>query len=134
MIKMQRQIAREQAVIGIYQYLLVDATMEEIETSMLDNKKLKNDEDAFAYCKQLIETTIENKDQYQEEIVKHLKSGWKIERLSMMERAILLIGACELLDIEIPKSVVLNEAVLLAKKYCDDESYKFVNGILHAII
>ena len=69
-------------------------------------------------------------DEMQKLLEKHLKKGWTFERLSVMERAILLIAACELLESDLPKTIVINEAVVNAKKFCDDESYKFINGIL----
>lgn len=52
----------------------------------------------------------------------------------MMEKAILMIAACELLESDLPKTIVINEAVLNAKKFCDDDSYKFINGVLGQII
>ncbi len=48
-----------------------------------------------------------------------------------MELAILLVAVDELQTEN--KSVVINEAVELTKKYCDDDSYKFINGILNNI-
>ena len=52
----------------------------------------------------------------------------------VMERAILLIATCELLESELPKTIVINEAVINAKKFCDDDSYKFINGVLSQVI
>ena len=47
-----------------------------------------------------------------------------------MEQAILLMACCEL-DLETaPKPIVIDEAITLAKKYCDDEAYKLINGVL----
>lgn len=132
--KTRRQVAREKAVISIYQYLLVDANLEDIESYISKSRTLANDEASYTFCKELIDTTILNIDQYREEISKYLKKGWTIERLSYMEQAILLVAACEMLDFDIEKSIVINEAVLLAKEYCDEESYKFINGVLHSLI
>ena len=63
-----------------------------------------------------------------------MKKGWTFTRLSVMERAILLIATCELLESELPKTIVINEAVINAKKFCDDDSYKFINGVLSQVI
>ena len=78
----------------------------------------------------LIKTTLDNKESYQKLIEKYLKKGWTFDRLGQMEKAILLIATCELLESDIPNKIIVNEAVNNAKTFCDDQSYKFVNGIL----
>ncbi len=50
-----------------------------------------------------------------------------------MELAILLVGCYELLETEQGKEVIINEAVELSKKYCDEDAYKFINGLLNKI-
>lgn len=134
MAKTRRQIARETAMIAIYQYLLVEHSLEEIEAYISKNKTIMEDEATYTFCKTLIDTTLLNLDQYRNEISKHLKKGWTWERLSKMEQAILLVATSEILDSELAKGVIINEAILMAKTYCDEESYKFINGILHSLI
>jgi N utilization substance protein B len=59
---------------------------------------------------------------------------WPLERMDRMTRAILMIGAYELLFAgDAPAAVVMNEAIELAKEFGDGESGKFVNGVLNAI-
>ena len=130
MEKTHRKIAREQATICIYQNLLVGTSLDEMRTYISENEKLSTSEDSLKFALWLVETTLQNKESYQKLLEKHLKKGWTFERLSVMERAILLIAACELLESDLPKTIVINEAVVYAKKFCDDESYKFINGIL----
>ncbi len=103
-------------------------------TFLNEEKTLTKSEETMAFSRWLVETTLQNKESYQTLIEKHLKKGWKFERLSMMEKAILMIAACELLESDLPKTIVINEAVLNAKKFCDDDSYKFINGVLGQII
>lgn len=134
MEKTRRQIAGEKATIGVYQNLLVDSSLEDILTFLSEEKTLTKSEETMAFSRWLVETTLQNKESYQTLIEKHLKKGWKFERLSMMEKAILMIAACELLESDLPKTIVINEAVLNAKKFCDDDSYKFINGVLGQII
>ena len=50
-----------------------------------------------------------------------------------VERAVLRMGAWELMNTDIPVPVVINEAVDLAKKYGDDRSYAFINSVLSKI-
>ena len=134
MAKTRRQIARETAMIAIYQYLLVDHSLEEIEAYISENKTIMEDEATYTFCKTLIDTTLLNLDQYRNELSKHLKKGWTWERLSKMEQAILLVATSEMLDSDLAKGVIINEAILIAKTYCDEESYKYINGVLHALI
>ncbi len=137
MSKTRRQIARTNAMIGIYQYLVLKedlVNIEEIKEYIVDNQELQEDQSALNFALQLFDTTLTNIDQYHHEISRHLKKGWVIDRLSKLELAILDVAACEILEMDLDKRIAINEAVLLAKEYCDVESYKFINGILHSIL
>ena len=134
MEKSHRKLAREKATIGVYQNLLVDCSLEDITTYLNEDKTLRENKKSMDFCQWLVSTTLENKDSYQNLIEKHLKKNWSFERLSVMERAILLIATCELLESDLDKKVIINEAVMNAKVFCDDESYKFINGILSQVI
>ncbi len=60
--------------------------------------------------------------------------GWTLERMAVLDRLVLSIGAYELLArSDVPVAVVLSEAVVLAKAYGTDDSGRFVNGVLAAI-
>jgi N utilization substance protein B len=60
--------------------------------------------------------------------------GWRLERMPVLDLAILRLAAYELLDCpDVPVAVVLDEAVRLAKQYSTEESGRFVNGVLAAI-
>lgn len=64
---------------------------------------------------------------------RHAK-GWRTDRLSRVSRAVLRLGAYELVWSEkIPAPVAINEAVELAKKYDDPKARAFINGVLNAI-
>lgn len=64
---------------------------------------------------------------------RHAK-GWRTDRLSRVSRAILRLGAYEVVFAEkIPTPVAINEAVELAKKYDDPKARSFINGVLNAI-
>ncbi|MFV0395545.1 MAG: transcription antitermination factor NusB, partial [Coprobacillaceae bacterium] len=91
------------------------------------------DKDEYSYCLSFILKIIENIDLYKEKLIPLLKKDWTIDRISKMELSILLVSTCELVDEKLDKKVVINEAVELSKKYCDDASYKFINGILNKV-
>jgi N utilization substance protein B len=60
--------------------------------------------------------------------------NWRLERLSAIDRAVLRIGAAEILYVdEVPPKVAIQEAIRLAESYGGDESPRFVNGVLDAL-
>ncbi|MDR7417497.1 MAG: transcription antitermination factor NusB [Armatimonadota bacterium] len=66
-------------------------------------------------------------------ITRHL-SGWTLERLASVDRVILRMALYELRYFATPPGAVINEAVELAKRYGTDDSGRFVNGVLGAIV
>lgn len=60
-------------------------------------------------------------------------TGWSIDRMPVMDRLVMRLAVAELLSMDTPTGVVLNEAVELASRYSTDESGRFVNGVLAAI-
>jgi transcription antitermination protein NusB len=59
---------------------------------------------------------------------------WRLERMAVIDRAILRLGVHELRAKKTPVKVVLNEAVELAKKFSSEEAAPFVNGVLDAVL
>ena len=89
-------------------------------------------------AKEYIEDAVLGIENHKEEILglieKNLKSDWKIDRISKIDLSILKLAIYEIQYKEIPFKVVINEAVELAKKYGEDSSKNFVNGILASIV
>ena len=69
-----------------------------------------------------------NIEEIKQLIQKNLKEKWTIERISKID------AIYEILYSEVPYKVAINEAIELAKKYGDDNSKKFINGILASIV
>jgi N utilization substance protein B len=62
-------------------------------------------------------------------------TNWRLERLSVIDRNVLRVGAAELFFInDVPPRVAIQEAILLAEKYGTEESPRFVNGVLDALM
>ena len=59
--------------------------------------------------------------------------GWKTERMSKLSRSILRLCVYEMMFLDIPHSVSINEAVELCKRFDDDKARPFVNGILNSV-
>ena len=92
------------------------------------------DLEAKEYIQDAVLGIEENKKEIVELIEKNLKSEWKIERISKIDLAILKLAIYEIKYKDIPFKVVINEAVELAKKYGEDTSKNFVNGILASVV
>jgi len=87
-----------------------------------------------AYLDQLVVGVCHYKEELDQVIQSHLKSGWKIQRLSKMDVTISRIALYEMTYVDnVPNRVALNEAIELAKTFSDDQSRKFVNGILSTV-
>lgn len=74
----------------------------------------------------------ENLDKIDEQILSKLKN-WTIARIFKIDLAILRLAIYEIIYTDTPYKVAINEAVELAKKYGNDESYTFVNGVLREV-
>ncbi|HUH13327.1 MAG TPA: transcription antitermination factor NusB [Longimicrobiales bacterium] len=85
------------------------------------------------YLRALVGTVAEHRDDIDRAIEGAL-TNWRLERLSAIDRAILRIGAAELLFVaDVPARVAIQEAIILAEKYGTTESPRFVNGVLDAL-
>ncbi|MNS88898.1 hypothetical protein D3C72_1228910 [compost metagenome] len=67
-------------------------------------------------------------------ISKNLKADWDINRISKVNSSLLKLAIYEIKYKNIPYKVVINEVVELSKKYGDDNSKGFINGVLASII
>mgnify|MGYP000185722410 CR=1 FL=1 len=63
-------------------------------------------------------------------LIERYAEGWSVDRLARVDLCILRMAIYELLHFDTPPSVVINEAVELAKRYSTEDSGRFVNGIL----
>ncbi len=82
------------------------------------------------YIDQLLDIILEHKAEI-DHTLEESSVNWKINRMSKVDFAISRLATAELLYMEdIPTSVSINEAIILAKKFGTDDSSKFINGIL----
>ena len=131
---MNRSTIREQAFRIIYS--LEIQKLENLEEQIqlyLESNDITN-KDAIEYIKDVVLGIEKNKKEIMEQIEKNLKSDWKIDRISKIDLSILELAIYEIEYKDIPFKVVINEAVELAKKYGEESSKNFVNGILASIV
>jgi transcription antitermination factor NusB len=126
-----RRLARECALEVLYRLDLVGdeptATIEE-----LLHRKNPSD-DAETYLRRIVDTVQANQKEIDAALRKHLRK-WRLERLTVLDRAILRLASAEILYFDdVPPKVSINEAVEISKKYGDDESGRFVNGVLDSV-
>lgn len=88
----------------------------------------------FEYLNKTICDMIDNLESIDKYITENSKD-WKIGRIAKVDLAILRISLSEILyDNTIPESVSINEAVEISKKYSNEDSHKFINGILGTVV
>jgi N utilization substance protein B len=128
---MSRRLVRELVIQRQYQQLVHPEDQGDIFAP--NEAKLTNeDKSYYETVRTGLSTHLDEIDPY---ISRYIKSGWSLDRLSIVDRAVLRLAVYELLyQKEIPAKVVVNEAVDLAKAFSGGESGRFINGILGKII
>lgn len=127
----QRRLAREAALETLYRLDLVGDEPDDVIEEIL-NRRNPSDE-AESYLRRLVQTSITNAQEIDRALKRHLKR-WRLDRLKMLDRAILRMACAEILYFDdIPWKVSINEAVDIAKKFGDDDSGRFVNGVLDGV-
>lgn len=102
----------------------IDVFLENIDAS----DKVKED------VKETTLKIVELNSVIEKEIEKNLKAEWNLERVSKINLAILKIAIYEIVYKKLPYKISINEAVELAKKYGEDTSASFINGILASVV
>ena len=132
---MNRSKAREQAFKLLYSLQINKATDElEEQLEIFENNENIVEDETKKYISDVINGISQNSEGITNEIKKNIKQDWTIDRISKIDLALLKLGIYEMLYSKLPYKVVVNEVVELAKKYGDDNSKSFVNGVLASII
>jgi len=126
-----RRKAREYALQGLYMHETVGISADDLAGLGWVEKEIPGDIRDFAI--DLIRGSIEHLEEIDSLIVKHLKN-WKLERLDIIDKAILRISIYSMLHLrDVPDIVTIDEAIELGKMYGGENSGQFINGILDAI-
>ncbi len=129
----RRTLAREFALKMLY-LLDIDSSVSQIDTDRFwEDWGAEQAESVCLYTKKLIDGTIKNK-QTIDQVIQKRAENWELKRMSFIDRSVLRLATYELLyENEVPPNVVINEAIDIAKKYGEEGSGGFVNGILDKI-
>lgn len=125
---MKRRTAREKALQALFQ---ID--MSEIEPNAAIEHVL-DEEPSDPYLEKLVFGVMEHQTEIDENIKVHLEK-WTLERLANVDRSLLRMAIFEMkyCSDEVPVNVILDEAIEIAKMYGDDQSSRFINGVLAKI-
>lgn len=117
-----RREAREHALTLCYELDVRDRSAEEL----LGDLPVPPD----AYAEDLVRG-VDGQRKALDERIDAAAEHWSLERMAVVDRVLLRIGAYELSEHrEIPTAVIIDQAVELAKRYSTEESGRFVNGVL----
>lgn len=131
---MNRRKSREIAMKLLFEMSINKESYEDIIESFKENTDVDLNDLDLSYITKVLAGINENGKEIDKNIEKHLIK-WKLDRLSKMNIAILRISTYEILfEEEIPNIVSVNEGIELAKKYGEDSSPAFINGILAKMI
>ena len=99
-------------------------------------KELENDYlDIFFENNDITQEEVKNYLKEIDELIKHnLKSNWSLNRISKVNLSLIKIAIFEMLYLNLPYKVAINEAIELSKKYSDDQAPIFINGILASVV
>ena len=126
---MNRTLAREVAMkILVARSLGGEDTWEEVLEQSQARDELSDEDKTF------LENEVFGVERHREELdglIDGYAKGWNLNRLAKVDLTLLRMGLFELLYLpEVPVGAAINEAVELSKRYGEDKSYSFINGIL----
>lgn len=130
MAKLTRRDYRIQAMQLIYLMEIENLTKDELVKVAFEKMDFAIE---GTYTLELIEGVAKKRAALEKIITMYLPANWLFERLNKVEKAILLIGAWEILATDTPKQIIINEAVEITKEFSDVTSAGYVNAVLDKI-
>ena len=127
----KRRSSRELALKFLYQFELTGGDLDKQIKLFLERNS--SQEDVANFMKELVVSLIDKMEEI-DEIIQKFSDHWILDRMTVIDRNILRMGACELLfNFSTPPKVVINEAIDIAKKYGNEDSPEFINGVLDKV-
>ena len=94
--------------------------------------QLTSKEQVREYATELIATVYNNRQEI-EKSIENVLVAWQLSRLAKIDQDILRIAVAEIMYLDIPEKVAINESVELAKRYSDEDGFRFINGVLRRL-
>lgn len=132
---MARRKSRIIAFQALYSWDVNNIPLEELlEFAWVDEQmQEKLGDENLTFTRMLISGTIGNIEKVDETIKAHL-TNWDFDRLNKVDLAVLRISVYPLLfQLDMPSTIIIDEAVDISKEYGSDDSFKFINAILDSI-
>lgn len=130
---MQRSAMRELAFKLIYGIEVQKEIEEDTLELFLENNNVL-EEEVQDYLKEIKEGIEVHREEINELISHNLKKNWSLNRISKINLSLIKIAIFEMLYLDLPYKVAINEVIELAKKYADDQAPIFINGILASVV
>ena len=131
---MSRRAAREAAMRLLYEYSIKNELSKDSMYDMSDIFQVnKLTEENLSYVETVVNEFLQHKEDIDSYIEKHSIS-WSLDRISKVDLSLLKLAIYEIKYKEIPFKVAINEVLELAKKYGEDSSKNFINGILASVV
>lgn len=132
----KRRLVREKVMQCLYAKELGGGNIEQLLQNLLA-PELETDRDngkVVSFANSLFFKLIDNEEEVSEMIQRHTQN-WDITRIALIDKVLLRIAITEFLFFEdIPPKVSINEAIDIAKQYSTQQSGKFINGVLDAVL
>lgn len=127
----RRSKGREYAMLTLFPHYLAGEDAEQSFTYLLEERKpgeiVKN------FAAELFRGVLREQDALDSLISANLRN-WSFKRIGNLEKVVLRLATYELQNkVEVPSTVIINEAVQLAELYCEEKAAKFVNGVLAGV-
>ena len=126
---MSRRKAREAALQMLFQ---IDIGKNEWQAAEYTLEESQLQEVNAEFSRQVVKGAIENLADI-DKLINHYAQDWSVDRLVNVDKTILRLAIYELLHMDTPYRIIINEAVELAKIFGGDDSGAFVNGLLDAL-
>ena len=131
---MKRQKSREKAMELLFSMEISKNSYEETVENFIEDYEMDLNTIDVEYIKNVVKVVTDNIEAIDEKIIQSLVN-WKLDRVSKVNLTVLRLAVGEMMFIEdVPGSVAINEAVELTKKYSDEKSCSFVNGVLDKVL
>ena len=130
---MNRKLSRDKTMELLFGMTLSKDTTEEAIEGFVENYEGDIKEIDLTYVKQAL-IGIENNKEAIDKIITENLHNWKLDRVPKVNLSILRLATYELLyDEQVPRAVVINEALEITRRYSDEKSVSFINGVLDKI-
>lgn len=130
---MQRSAMRELAFQLIYGTEIQRDSQEDVIEMFLENNEVEDDVVA-EYLRKIGLGIKEHNKEIKEIIIHNLKENWSLDRVSKVNLSLIKLAIFEMLYLDLPYKVAINEVIELAKKYSDNQAPTFINGILASVV